>query len=120
VKRSSTAALTLVAARRTPPPEPGLDALRRRAGATAREAVLTDLLEDDLREAQDALADVAAWLQAASRSLTDPRCGRLDLVALAHADGAQDRLAYLETTLGWVRRRAGQLAARWPRGPSGR
>jgi hypothetical protein len=120
VKRSATAALRLVPARHAPPPDPRLDALRRRAGATAREAVLTDLLEDDLREAQDALADVAAWLQAASRSLADPRCGRMDLVALARAEGAQDRLAYLETTLGWVRRRAGQLAARWPRGPSGR
>jgi hypothetical protein len=116
VKRSSSATLLVVSKPRTAAAGADLGALRRRlAGTTTREAVLADLLEDDLREAQVALSDVAAWLAGADRALSDPRSGEGDLLALANGDGPLERLAYLETTVSWLRRRVGQLAVRLPR-----
>jgi hypothetical protein len=116
VKRSSSTTLALASHPRVAAAEGDLGALRRRVtGLTTREAVLADLLEDDLREAQGALSDVAAWLAGADRALSDPRCGKGDLLALAGGDGPLERLAYLETTVCWLRRRLGQLAVRLPR-----
>jgi hypothetical protein len=88
-----------------------LAGLRRRlSGATAREAVALDFLEDDLREAERALGAVARWLEAVKDALHDARADRERLAAVAahdpspHADD-------LEGALANVRRRAAQVAA---------
>ena len=88
-----------------------LSGLRRRlAGATAREAVLVDFLEDDLREAEAALGEVAGWLDAVQDALHDARAGRERLSAVVARDPG-DAVEYLAGTLDSVRRRIGQVAA---------
>jgi hypothetical protein len=88
-----------------------LDPLRRRlASATAREAVLVDFLEDDLREAEAAVAELAGWLSAVSSSVRDPGVSRHDLMVLAARSQGADGAEYLGSVLGSVRRRIAQVA----------
>lgn len=88
-----------------------LDPLRRRlAGATAREAVLVDFLEDDLREAGAAVAELAEWLAAVGTSVRDPGVTRHDLMALAARSQGSDGAEYLGDVLANVRRRIAQVA----------
>jgi hypothetical protein len=89
----------------------GLDPLRRRlAGATAREAVLVDFLEDDLREAEAAVADVAAWLRSVGERVRDPAVSRHDLMGVAARSQGADEVEYLGAVLANVRRRVAQVA----------
>jgi hypothetical protein len=99
-----------------PPPERSSTAgdlvgLRRRlAGATAQEAVVVDFLEDDLREAEAALGEVAGWLDSVADALHDARAGGHRYATLAARDPA-DAVEYLGQTLASVRRRLGQVAS---------
>lgn len=115
MKRSVAAVATVeTPAARLPVPAQradDLDPLRRRlAGATAREAVLVDFLEDDLREAEAAVAELGAWLSAVSSSVRDPRVSRHELMALAARAQGADGAEYLGAVLGSVRRRIAQVA----------
>jgi hypothetical protein len=88
-----------------------LAGLRRRlSGATTREAVAVDFLEDDLCEAECALGEVAGWLDAVKDALHDARAGRERLAAVAAHDPSP-RLDELESALASVRRRVAQVAA---------
>jgi hypothetical protein len=83
----------------------------RLAGATAREAVIVDFLEDDLRETECALGEVAGWLDAVLDALSDPRAGRERYAALVANDPA-DAVDALGIALASVRRRVAQVAGR--------
>lgn len=88
-----------------------LAGLRRRlSGATTREAVAVDFLEDDLREAECALGEVAGWLDAVKDALHDAHCGSDRLAAVASHDPSP-RVDDLEGALANVRRRIAQVAA---------
>ena len=108
--RGSTAAVAVVERATT-----GMDVLRRRlVGTTAHEAVLADFLEDDLREAQGALASLTGWVASVAEALGDPRATGRELLALAAGDGPFEDLEYLRTTALSLRRRLAQLAVRLP------
>jgi CRP-like cAMP-binding protein len=90
-----------------------VEALRRRlAGSTAREHVVLDFLEDDLREAREALAAVAAWIGGAEAALSDADLPQERLLALALGGGVVDRVDALAGAVANVRRRIAQVAAR--------
>lgn len=90
-----------------------VDALRRRlAGSAARDHVVLDFLQDDLDETRAALAAVAAWVANVEAALADPAPSAERLTALARAATAPERVDYLGATLGSVRRRLAQVAAR--------
>ena len=90
-----------------------VEALRRRlAGSTAREHVVLDFLSDDLKEAHEAVAAVAAYVDAVEKTLSDGRTSQDRLMALAMGGGPIDELEYLSTVLLSVRRRLAQVAAR--------
>jgi hypothetical protein len=120
VTRTSTAVAlaSAPAAARTAPGD--LAALRRRlAGATAREAVIVDFLEDDLRETEAALGEVAGWLDAVLDALADPRAGRERYAAIVARDPSE-AVEYLGSTLASVRRRVAQVSAGLARADSAR
>jgi hypothetical protein len=96
------------------PAAPGaVDALRRRlAGSTAREHVVLDFLEDDLREARAALSAVAAYVANVEAALSDGEPTQQRLLSLALGGAPAERLDYLSGVLGSVRRRLAQVAAR--------
>lgn len=97
-----------------PAPAPGpVEALRARlAGQSAREHVVLDFLEDDLREARAALAAVAAYLANVELALDGPVPSPDQLLALAQGRWPAERLDDLATMLASVRRRIAQVAAR--------
>lgn len=89
-----------------------VDALRRTlAGSTAREHVVVDLLEDDLREARSALSAVAAYLANVEGALSRGAPSRRQLLSLAVA-GTPDRIEELSGAIASVRRRIAQVASR--------
>jgi hypothetical protein len=91
-------------------PAHDLAPLRRRlSGATARESVVVDFLEDDLREAEAAIADARAWLEEAVRAVCDARAGRADIVEIAARDPSGS-VEYLGEMMQSVRRRLAQVA----------
>ena len=116
MKRTALA-LAHAPAQTTRRPESALDPLRRRlaaAGGSAREAVIADLLEDDLDETAAALAALDRYLGIVRTELGAARGdGRrlLALSALADPGPAVDRL---DSTLAALRRRMAQLARRLP------
>ncbi len=90
-----------------------VEALRRRlAGGTAREHVILDFLEDDLREAGSALAAVAAYLANVEAALADEAPSPERLLSLARTIDPAERVDYLQSVLASVRRRLSQVAAR--------
>lgn len=94
-------------------PQSAVAILRRRlANATQHEQVLLDFLEDDLREARDALAEVAHHLDATDALLLDPGATRGELVEKALDGAPLERLDYLSAVLGNLRKRLVQVAAR--------
>jgi hypothetical protein len=112
VKRATAVAL----GERTAAPAAGrfdLEDLRRRLpAATEKETVVLDFLEDDLREATEALGVVARYVGDVQVSLADPRLGRDDLLALALGRGPLEQLEYLSGVVGNLRRRLIQLSKR--------
>ncbi len=90
-----------------------VESLRRRlAGSTAREHVVLDFLEDDLREARAALSAVAAYLANVDAALGDGAPTAHRLVSLALGGGPGDRIEDLSSAVASVRRRLAQVAAR--------
>ncbi|HEX9052975.1 MAG TPA: hypothetical protein VF841_20770 [Anaeromyxobacter sp.] len=112
MKRTS-AAVAVVEASPTPATPDPVEALRSRlAGSTAREHVVLDFLEDDLREARAALAAVAAWIANVEAALSDGEPSQLRLLSLALGGRPGDRIEELATAVASVRRRLAQVAAR--------
>ena len=90
-----------------------VDALRQRlAQSTAREHVVLDFLEDDLRETRAALSAVAAYLANVDAALSDEAPTPERLLTLARAVDPAAQVDYLQTVLASVRRRLSQVAAR--------
>jgi hypothetical protein len=98
---------------REPRDTSAVEALRRRlAGGAARDHVVLDFLEDDLREARTALAAVAAYVANVEAALSDEEPSQERLQSLAAGGGAANRMEYLASVLASVRRRVAQVAAR--------
>jgi len=110
MKRSSAVAVVAPAAA----PAPGaVEALRQRlASSTAREHVVLDFLEDDLREARAAISAVAAYVANVEAALSGVDPTQQHLLSLALGGGPAEKLDYLSSVLGSVRRRLAQVAAR--------
>lgn len=90
-----------------------VEALRRRlAGSTAREHVVLDFLEDDLREARAALSAVAAFLANVEGALADEAPSPERLLSLARSIDPAEQVDYLQSVLASARRRLSQVAAR--------
>jgi hypothetical protein len=75
-------------------------------------AVLSDLLEEDLRTALDNLDAVRGHLEDVLAALLAERPAPLDLLEAGDDRHAQDALTELETALGSLRRRLAQAAQR--------
>jgi hypothetical protein len=84
------------------------------AGAAAREEVAVDFLEDDLREAEAALAALGEYVAAIGAALRDAGDGRRALLSLARDQRPLERLDDLQATVMGARRRLAQVAARLP------
>lgn len=120
MNRKATAATVVDIPRETPAlaraaapaPEGAVDALRRRLGATAREHVVLDFLEDDLREARAALAGVVAWVANVEGALADGDPSQQRILSLALGCRPGDRIEELSQAVAAVRRRLAQVAAR--------
>jgi hypothetical protein len=122
MKRTATATVREAQeARALAPARPGpagaapgaVEVLRRRlAGTTAREHVVLDFLEDDLRESRAAVAAVAAYLASVEGALAEELPTPERLLALARAVDPAAQVDYLQTVLASVRRRLSQVAAR--------
>jgi hypothetical protein len=90
-----------------------VDALRARlAGSTAREHVVLDFLEDDLREVRAALAAVAAYVANVEAALADGEPSQQRFLSLALGGKPGDRIDELATAVASVRRRLAQVAVR--------
>ena len=89
-----------------------VEALRRRLGGSAREHVVLDFLEDDLREARAALAGVASYVANVDAALADGSPSRDRLLSLAMGGGPIEKIDDLAQLLSNVRRRLAQVAAR--------
>ncbi len=110
-----SADLAVAPARRAVPPadEGAVDALRRRlASGTAREHVVLDFLEDDLREAREALAGVAAWIANVDAALGAGTPSQQHILSLALGGRPGERIDELASAVASVRRRLAQVAAR--------
>ncbi len=106
-------AVAIAPAEVAPAPTSAVEALRRRlASGTAREHVVLDFLEDDLREAGAALAAVAAYLASVEGALAAPAPSSERLLSLARTIDPAERVDYLQSVLASVRRRLSQVAAR--------
>jgi hypothetical protein len=89
-----------------------VEALRRRLGSTAREHVVLDFLEDDLREARGALSAVASYVANVEAALSDAELSPPRLLSLAKGGGPGERVDDLAQLLANMRRRLAQVAAR--------
>jgi hypothetical protein len=90
-----------------------VEALRARlAGGTAREHVVLDFLEDDLREVRAALAAVAAYVANVEAALSDREPSQQRILGLALGGRPADRIEELSEAVARVRRRLAQVAVR--------
>jgi hypothetical protein len=114
MKRTSAVVLAPAAAPAGDDADPGaVEALRRHlASGTAREHVVLDFLEDDLREARAALSGVAAWLANVERALADGEPSQQRLLSLALGGAPGERIDALSSAVAAARRRLAQVAAR--------
>jgi hypothetical protein len=88
------------------------DALRRALASRSDGAVLTALVEDDLRSALGGLEALQAHLEDLVRTLLDEHPRPLALIEAADDAQAQAALATLEDSLTSLRRRLAQAAGR--------
>lgn len=93
-------------------PRLAAERLRRALRARHDTAVLTDLLEEDLRASLEGLETVRGHLQDVLRALLSERPTPLDLLEASDDGHAQAALLQLEATLAGLRRRLAQAAAR--------
>lgn len=113
-------ALALAATGTAAAPLPDLDPLRRRlvrGGASSAEAVLVDFIEDDLRQAEAALALVGEHLERAARALRAPDATPGDLALLGASPEPLAQAEELGETLAALGRRLAQLAPRLAAAP---
>jgi hypothetical protein len=99
------------------PGEGGLAPLRGAlagAGAGAREEVMVDFLEDDLRAAEDAVQELKSYLASIEAALQGGGARRRELLALAFRERPLQSLDELQGTIAGVRRRLAVVAARLP------
>jgi hypothetical protein len=92
-----------------------LDRLRRRlaaSGATCEEAVVMDLLDDDLEEARSAVDLISEYIGRVEAALRDGRAARRELVALALSDDPAGEADRLHGSLASLRRRLARVASR--------
>jgi hypothetical protein len=115
-RKASVAVREVVVPSAAPPAAPAeegaVDALRRRLGSTAREHVVLDFLEDDLREARAALAGVAAWVANVEGALAEGAPSQQRILSLALGGRPGERIEELSQAIASVRRRLAQVAAR--------
>lgn len=116
MSKRTAVAITSVAA---PAPEAeragagAVEALRARlSGSTAREHVVLDFLEDDLREVRTALASVAAYVANVEAALSEGEPSQQRILGLALGGKPGDRIEELSEALASVRRRLAQVAVR--------
>ena len=114
VAKIALAVAAVPAARSPDGRRPGaVDALRARlAGPTAREHVVLDFLEDDLREVRAALAAVAAYVANVEAALSDGEPTQQRILGLALGGKPGDRIEELSHAVASVRRRLAQVAVR--------
>ena len=113
MKRTSTATILAPAGTTTSVDAGAVEALRRRlAGSTAREHVVLDFLEDDLRETRAALGALAAYLDDVEGALSRETPTADRLAGLARALDPTQQVESLQDALASVRRRLAQVAAR--------
>ncbi|HEX9400781.1 MAG TPA: hypothetical protein VF912_11790 [Anaeromyxobacter sp.] len=97
----------------SPDDEGAVEALRRRlASGSARDHVVLDFLEDDLRESRNALAGVAAWLANVEHALADGDPSQQQILSAALGGRPGERIDELSQAIASVRRRLAQVAAR--------
>jgi hypothetical protein len=90
-----------------------VEALRARlSGSTAREHVVLDFLEDDLREVRAALAAVAAYVANVEAALSEGEPSQQRILGLALGGKPGDRIEELSEAVASVRRRLAQVAVR--------
>ena len=116
MSRKTAAAVAVAATARAGQPGEGggaVEALRARlSGPTAREHVVLDFLEDDLREVRAALAAVASYVASVEAALSDRDPSQQRLLALARGGKPGDRIEELSHAVASVRRRLAQVAVR--------
>jgi hypothetical protein len=111
--KRTTAVAVLPAPAAVAADEGPVDALRHRlASPSAREHVVLDFLEDDLREARTAISAVAAYVANVEAALSESEPSEQRLLSLALGGGPAEKIDYLSSVLGSVRRRLAQVAAR--------
>jgi hypothetical protein len=92
-----------------------VDRLRRRlaaSGATTEEAVVLDLLDDDLEQARGAVDVISEYITRVETALREGRATRRDLVALALTGDPPGQADHLHGALASLRRRLARVAAR--------
>ena len=90
-----------------------LEELRRRLPPESdKDAVVLDFLEDDLREAGEALAAVASYVDEVERALGGTAARKEEVLALAAGRGPLEQVEYLAGVLQTLRRRLVQVSAR--------
>ncbi len=113
MNRKSAVAVAVAPPESIAPDEGGVEALRRRlASGSARDHVVLDFLEDDLREARAALAGVAAWISNVERALGDGAPSQQQILSVALGGKPGERIDELSHAIVSVRRRLAQVAAR--------
>ncbi|HEX9307924.1 MAG TPA: hypothetical protein VF894_10565 [Anaeromyxobacter sp.] len=113
MNRKAAAVAVTVAPDASPADDGAVEALRRRlAGGSAREHVVLDFLEDDLREARASLAGVAAWLANVEHALGERVPSQQAILSVALGGRPGERVDELSRAIASVRRRLAQVAAR--------
>ncbi len=98
--------------------EAGLRSLRAElagTGAGAREQVMVDFLEDDLRAAGEAVEQLRGYVDVLGEALRSGRATRGELLAFARGEQPIHSLDELQATVTGLRRRLAVLAFRLPR-----
>jgi hypothetical protein len=114
IRKHAVAVAAAAPARNPEARKPGaVEALRAHlAGPTAREHVVLDFLEDDLREVRAALAAVAAYVANVEAALSEGEPCQQRILGLALASRPGDRIEELSQAVASVRRRLAQVAVR--------
>jgi hypothetical protein len=79
-------------------------------------AVLVELLEDDLREGLDAIADVEGHFHDVLEALRSEKLSPIALLDASDDSRVLERLDYLHELVGQLRRRVSKAAGKWVEG----
>jgi hypothetical protein len=93
-----------------------ISVLRQRIhGNGASDLVVAELIEDDLRQAQIAIQELASFVDGAVEAMGTADASPADLVDISDTGAALDACEKLESLLPSIRRRLGQVALRLTR-----